>query len=104
MFKYLIVSEIFKDYKTFYVRNTHPGKEHWKNDGYCDDVNNNPAYDFDGGDCCKDESIEQGKEAWNPQNSDAGGCLECRCKTMKLDLKVSNFFKIFYYYVKNFYY
>jgi len=63
------------------------GKDYWKNDGYCDDVNNNPAYDFDGGDCCKDASIDEGKKVWNG-NSDAGGCLECRCKTMKLDLKI----------------
>jgi hypothetical protein len=60
------------------------GKHSWKDDGWCDDANNNPAYDFDGGDCCKDASIEKGKAGWNGN----WGCTECRCKTMKLDLKI----------------
>ena len=28
------------------------GNPQWFNDGYCDDENNNPGCNFDGGDCC----------------------------------------------------
>merc|ERR1719464_332648 len=56
------------------------GNHAWKNDQFCDDINNNPAYDFDGGDCCVDKYIENGKKH--------GYCTECRCKTMKLDLLI----------------
>merc|ERR1739848_613514 len=52
----------------------------WIGDTYCDDGNNNPAYYFDGGDCCVDAYIKKGK--------DNDYCAECRCKTMKLDLKI----------------
>ena len=39
----------------------------WIGDGQCDDDNNNPECDFDGGDCCSDtEQIH---------------CTECLCKT-----------------------
>lgn len=41
---------------------------HFRGDGFCDDANNIPACDFDGGDCCR-----RGKN-WNVF------CIECRCK------------------------
>ena len=28
------------------------GKLNWVNDGFCDDMNNNEACNYDGGDCC----------------------------------------------------
>ena len=33
------------------------GEEAWKGDGLCDDFNNNPGCDFDGGDCCGDDVV-----------------------------------------------
>ena len=38
----------------------------WHADGYCDDVNNNPACFFDGGDCCG-------------SNVNTEWCTECLC-------------------------
>ena len=32
------------------------GTEQWKNDKYCDDVNNNEACGWDGGDCCNNSN------------------------------------------------
>ena len=58
-----------------------PGDATFIGDTYCDDQNNNPDFNFDGGDCCVDEFIQKGK--------DNGYCTECRCKTLELDLKVS---------------
>ena len=37
----------------------------WQGDGYCDDQNNTPECDYDGGDCCGDS------------NNDF--CTECQC-------------------------
>ncbi|CAM9475522.1 unnamed protein product, partial [Ectocarpus sp. 12 AP-2014] len=28
-------------------------QESWKGDSWCDEVNNNPSCDYDGGDCCE---------------------------------------------------
>merc|ERR1711962_288402 len=39
---------------------------HWFGDNYCDDENNNPECDFDGGDCCGD-------------NVNTQYCSECKC-------------------------
>ena len=38
----------------------------WIDDGYCDDVNNNDACEYDGGDCC---GTRANKEF----------CLDCKC-------------------------
>ena len=38
----------------------------WHADGYCDDVNNNEACLFDGGDCCG-------------SNVNTDWCTECQC-------------------------
>ena len=32
------------------------GNPQWFNDGYCDDENNNPGCNFDGGDCCNNNN------------------------------------------------
>jgi len=56
------------------------GNTQWIGDKYCDDGNNNPDFNFDGGDCCLDVYIKAGK--------DNGYCTECRCKTLQLDLKI----------------
>ena len=42
------------------------GKLEWKNDGLCDDLNNNEACEFDGGDCCG-------------VNVNVQFCIECKC-------------------------
>ena len=31
----------------------------WIGDGFCDDINNNPECNFDGGDCCLDIVVTQ---------------------------------------------
>ena len=41
------------------------GKSEWINDGFCDDMNNNVACDYDGGDCCGTKSNKF--------------CLDCKC-------------------------
>merc|ERR1712021_244340 len=45
---------------------------HRSKDNYCDDQNNNPECDFDGGDCCQDEAAE----GWNQY------CNDCLCLEM----------------------
>ena len=42
------------------------GKLEWKGDGFCDDMNNNEACDFDDRDCC---GINVNKKY----------CWECKC-------------------------
>ena len=44
------------------------GKLNWINDGFCDDMNNNAACTYDGGDCCG-------------VNVNRKYCLECTCKS-----------------------
>jgi len=41
-------------------------KEGWKGDGSCDDHNNNPGCNWDGGDCCGDDVVET-------------YCTDCKC-------------------------
>jgi len=41
----------------------------WIADNYCDDINNNPECEFDGGDCCQEDPAE----GWNNY------CEECEC-------------------------
>ena len=41
------------------------------NDGLCDDMNNNDACNYDGGDCCG-------------VNNDMHFCVECKCKCESL--------------------
>ena len=43
------------------------GKQEWINDGFCDDMNNNEACNYDGGDCCG-------------MYANKRYCLECTCK------------------------
>ena len=43
----------------------------WKGDGYCDDMNNNDACDFDGRDCCG-------------VNVNRRYCVECKCLSKSL--------------------
>ena len=33
--------------------------EDWKSDGQCDDINNKELCDFDGGDCCGEDTVNQ---------------------------------------------
>ncbi len=42
------------------------GKLNWVNDGFCDDMNNNKACNYDGGDCCG-------------VYTDKRFCFECKC-------------------------
>ena len=42
------------------------GKLNWVNDGFCDDINNNKACNYDGGDCC---GVYANKRY----------CVECKC-------------------------
>jgi len=58
------------------------GNKKWIGDQACDGGNNNPSFNFDGGDCCV--------AAYQKKGKDAGYCKdnECLCKTMKLDLKI----------------
>jgi len=46
--------------------------EEWIGDNFCDDQNNNPECDFDGGDCCQEE----------PADDWANYCQECECFDM----------------------
>ena len=41
-------------------------KEHWKEDNFCDELNNNVGCDWDGGDCCGSDV-------------DTSFCTECAC-------------------------
>jgi len=41
----------------------------WIADNFCDDINNNPECEFDGGDCCQEDPAE----GWNNY------CEECEC-------------------------
>ena len=41
-------------------------RPHWKGDNYCDDENNHPGCEYDGGDCCGD-------------NVDKTYCTKCEC-------------------------
>ena len=34
------------------------GKDSWKNDNQCDDINNNEACGWDGGDCCNNSKAK----------------------------------------------
>ena len=43
------------------------GKLEWLFDGFCDDINNNKACDYDGGDCCG-------------ENVKKDYCTVCECK------------------------
>ena len=43
----------------------------WANDDYCDDENNTPECNYDGGACCQ-ESPEEGWDEY---------CTKCECKT-----------------------
>ena len=42
------------------------GKSEWIGDGFCDDMNNNEACNYDNGDCCG-------------IHSDHHYCIECKC-------------------------
>ena len=42
------------------------GKSHWIADGFCDDINNNEACNYDGGDCCG-SSVQK------------HFCIDCEC-------------------------
>merc|ERR1711935_359257 len=48
------------------------GVNQWIGDNYCDDVNNNPECDFDGGDCCQEA----------PANGWDQYCEDCECFDM----------------------
>jgi len=58
------------------------GNTNWMGDSACDGANNNPSYNFDGGDCCVPAKQKKGKDKkWCKGNN-------CLCKTMKVDLKI----------------
>ena len=42
------------------------GISHWIRDGFCDDINNNEACDYDDGDCC--------------ETMNKNFCVQCICK------------------------
>ena len=44
------------------------GISSWVGDGFCDDINNNKACDYDDGDCCGWESMKK------------NFCVQCICK------------------------
>jgi len=46
------------------------GNKAWKGDGNCDDVNNNPGCEYDGGDCCEQSLGEKVKKNY---------CQDCKC-------------------------
>ena len=48
----------------------------WKGDGYCDDENNNPGCEWDGGDCCK-------------ENIKKTYCKDCKCFCKDADFLLS---------------
>ena len=43
------------------------GTSYWVGDGFCDDINNNVAFDYDYGDCC---GLSMKKNF----------CVDCTCK------------------------
>ena len=49
------------------------GKLEWVNDGFCDDMNNNEACQYDGGDCC---GVYVNRRF----------CLECKCISKSYNL------------------
>ena len=49
------------------------GSPQWVNDNFCDDENNNPGCNFDGGDCCNNQS-----PGWN-NFCNVCACLEGGC-------------------------
>ena len=44
------------------------GISYWVGDGFCDDINNNEACDYDDGDCCGSSSVRK------------NFCVQCICK------------------------
>ena len=71
-------SDIDKDYCEICACHTSEGtgtaelcyEEDWKEDGFCDDLNNNEACDYDGGDCCG-------------SNVNKTHCTICACYTLE---------------------
>ena len=49
--------------------------QHWNGDGQCDDINNINTTGFDGGDCCRKDSVKQ-------------FCFDCSCKSNPLDFRI----------------
>ena len=50
------------------------GKVYWIGDKWCDDINNNPECNYDGGDCCDPNARKQ-----------APYCIECQCKDPQIN-------------------
>ena len=57
------------------------GKLEWVNDGLCDDMNNNEACNYDGGDCC---GVNIAKHF----------CAKCECKRKSLTNITDSWFAI----------
>merc|ERR1711935_295940 len=58
------------------------GNAAYMGDSGCDGQNNNPAFKFDGGDCCIAAKQQKGKaNGWCKGN-------DCLCKTMELEVKI----------------
>ena len=71
----MIFDQVYKNELEFLVGR---GKIEWVNDGLCDDMNNNDACNYDGGDCCG-------------VNIDKHFCVDCKCKCESLT-NLNNFF------------
>ena len=59
------------------------GITYWVGDGFCDDINNNEACDYDDGDCC--ESMEK------------NFCVQCICKGKSNSFKLMIQIELFSY-------
>ena len=51
-----------------YFYKDYGGISYWVGDGFCDDINNNEACDYDDGDCCGLSSVRK------------NFCVQCICK------------------------
>ena len=51
-----------------YFYKDYGGISYWVGDGFCDDINNNEACDYDDGDCCGLSSVKK------------NFCVQCICK------------------------
>ena len=50
--KFKFIDVRFKSKLNIYCHKDNGGISFWVGDGFCDDINNNEACDYDNGDCC----------------------------------------------------
>ncbi|CAM9167930.1 unnamed protein product, partial [Ectocarpus sp. 12 AP-2014] len=58
-------------------------QESWKGDSWCDEVNNNPSCDYDGGDCCEC-SCASSSSAENSCGENGFNCRDTTCLDLSL--------------------